>query len=238
MTNWISSFTPTTTTRTDALAWVGHKFTVGASPITVSSLGRWVIAGSAGASHAVKLVNAATGVDVPGGSVTINTSGATAGAFKYVALASPITLSASTAYYLVCAEAGGGELWLSFDSTMTVTAVAVANGTVYNTSTSGGTWNEGATAGQSYVGLDFQYSAAADTTPPTFTSASVNGATLVAITSEAVDTAFVPTTSAYIVTVAGSPRTVTNVTVVSGSVTLALASPVTAGQTVTLGYSP
>jgi uncharacterized repeat protein (TIGR02059 family) len=236
MTNWVTGFTPSAS-RTDALAWVGGRLTVGGANVSVSALGRWVIAGS-GASHTVKFVNASTGVDVPGGSVTINTTGAASGAFLYVALASPITLTAGTSYYLVSSESGSPELWLDAILDLATTAVASSIGTVYNTSPSGGTWNPGGSAGQSYVGLSFQYSASSDTTPPTFTSASVNGATLVATTSEAVDTAFVPATSAYVVTVAGSPRTVTNVAVASGSVTLTLASPVTAGQTVTLGYSP
>lgn len=236
MTNWISSFTPGTA-RGGALAWAGHKFTT-TTTVSVSGLGIWVVPTTSGDVHTVKLVVAATGADVPGGSVSISTVGAPTGAFKYVSLSSAVTLAASTAYYLVASEPGGQELWLDYDSVMTVTAVANPNGTVYNSSASGGTWTEVGTAGQNYVGLDFQYSASADTTPPTFTSASVNGATLVAIASEPLNTAFVPAPSAFIVTVAGSPRTVTNVAVASGSVTLTLASPVTAGQTVTLGYSP
>lgn len=237
MTNWIASFTPGAS-RTDVISWAGHKFTVGSSPVTVSALGLWVIAGTVGAAHTVKLVAASSGSDVAGGSVTINTTGAPAGAFKYVSLTSPITLTANTSYYLVASEPGGGEIWLSNDSTMTVTSVATAAGTVYNTSTTGGTWVEGPTAGQNYVGLDFQYTASGDTTPPTMVSAAVNGSTLLATASEALDPAFVPVTSAFIVKVNTVVRGVTNVNVSGSTVTLTLASPVSAGQTVTLTYSP
>src|SRR6266571_8320312 len=40
--------------RNDASAWVGFQFTVGGVPITVSSLGRWVVSGNSG-THTVQL---------------------------------------------------------------------------------------------------------------------------------------------------------------------------------------
>jgi hypothetical protein len=58
--------------RNDFSNWVGFRFTVGSSNITVGELGRWVVSGNSG-THAVKLVLASTGADVSGGSVSITT---------------------------------------------------------------------------------------------------------------------------------------------------------------------
>lgn len=83
----------------------------------------------------------------------------------------------------------------------------------------------------------------ADTTPPTFTWR-VNGDQLVGTASEALDTAFVPAASAFTPKVNTVVRGVSSVALANsgaggvGVVTLTLASPVSAGQTVTLSYSP
>ena len=74
-------------------------------------------------------------------------------------------------------------------------------------------------------------------TPPTLSSATVNGASLVLTYNEALDTTSTPDTSAYTVTVAGSQRTVSSVTVSGSAVTLTLASAVTDGQAVTVSYT-
>ncbi len=66
-----------TTLRNDADRWVGLKLTVGTKPLVVTQLGRWVVSGN-NQSHAVRLVGW-DGLTVPGASVTLNTSGATAG---------------------------------------------------------------------------------------------------------------------------------------------------------------
>src|SRR5436309_6962322 len=63
--------------RNNFTGWVGFEFTVGANPLTVSQLGRWDVAGNA-ATHTLKLADAATGADLSGGSVSVNTSGAAA----------------------------------------------------------------------------------------------------------------------------------------------------------------
>jgi len=114
------------TLRNDVSNWVGCRFAVGASAITVKELGRWVVAGNSG-THAIKLVNQATGVDVAGGSVTANTAGAPAGAFVYATLSSPVTLSANTTYYLVSQETAGGDQWYGADTTVTTTSVGSMN---------------------------------------------------------------------------------------------------------------
>ena len=237
MANWITSFAPGGS-RGDALAWAGHKFTIGGASITVTHLGRWVLAGTTGFSHTVKLVNATTGIDVSGGSVTIDTTAAPTAAFKYVALAAPISLTSGQAYYLVNNEPDAGETWLNYNSVMSVTSVASPNGAVYNASSSGGTWVLGGSAGDNYVGLDFTYSTGVDTTPPTVVSRVVVGSTLTVTYDETLNSSSVPAISAFTVLVNGVARAVTNVTVSGTQVVLTLASPVTAGQTVTLSYNP
>jgi fibronectin type 3 domain-containing protein/sarcosine oxidase gamma subunit len=114
------------TLRNDVSNWVGCRFAVGTSAITVKELGRWVVAGNSG-THAIKLVNQATGVDVAGGSVTVNTAGAPTGAFVYATLSSPVTLSANTTYYLVSQETAGGDQWYGADTTVTTTSVGSMN---------------------------------------------------------------------------------------------------------------
>ena len=76
-----------------------------------------------------------------------------------------------------------------------------------------------------------------DTTAPTLTTATVNGASLVLTYDEALDTGSTPAASDYTVTVAGSPRTVSSVAVSGSAVTLTLSSAVTDGQAVTVSYT-
>ncbi|MFA7345158.1 MAG: DUF4082 domain-containing protein, partial [Terrimicrobiaceae bacterium] len=93
--------------RNDLSAWVGFKFTVGSSAITVNQLGRWVVSGNSG-THAVRLARVSDGAVL--GSVSIATSGAPVG-FKYATLATPVTLAANTAYYVMSQETSGGDQW-------------------------------------------------------------------------------------------------------------------------------
>ncbi|MEO8426812.1 MAG: Ig-like domain-containing protein, partial [Verrucomicrobiota bacterium] len=123
------------TLRNDFNGWLGMKVTVGPSPILVTALGRIFIAGNVGA-HAVKLVNASNGADVPGGAVSIGMAGGTAGQFTYVALANAITLPANTAYYLVSQETSGGDKWATSNTTITTTPAATCNGALLSNSAS------------------------------------------------------------------------------------------------------
>lgn len=121
-TSFITSVT-SGTVRNDFAGFVGMSFTVGANPLTVSYLARFELPGNSG-SHVVKLTNASTGQDVPGGSVTINAAGATPGLFVYGALANPIVLSANTTYYLSSQEAYGGDTWYDLDTVVQTTTDA------------------------------------------------------------------------------------------------------------------
>jgi RHS repeat-associated protein len=138
---WVTSIRPSTTVRSDYSGWVGMRILTGDSPVWVTRLGRWVLSGNSG-SHTVKLVTASTGVDVSGGSVSVNTSGASTNRFLYTDLASPIQLAANTAYYLVSLETNGGDRWyqndtmLSPEPGLTVTHAAHGSGGSYWTSAS------------------------------------------------------------------------------------------------------
>jgi hypothetical protein len=138
--------------RNDFSGFVGMKFTVGTNALSVNSLGRLFITGNSG-THTVKLVQANTGADVPGGSVSVSMTGGVAGQFKYVSLGSPVTLQANTAYYLVSQEASGGDQWYDSGTVSSTTAAAVNNSIFYFN----GNWNSYNTANTSYVPANFQY---------------------------------------------------------------------------------
>src|SRR5688572_26527840 len=85
------------TVRSDFTGEVGFRVTFAGS-VTITHLGRWVKAGNSG-THAMRLVNGSA-VTIAGVTATVNTSGASAGAFAYAALAAPVVVSAGT-YYLI-----------------------------------------------------------------------------------------------------------------------------------------
>jgi hypothetical protein len=142
--------------RNDYSGWVGMSITVSGSPLTITALGRMFAPGNSG-THTLKIVNAATGADVAGGSTAITMTGS-AGQFVYANLLSPIVLTVNTAYYVLSQETSGGDRWYDFNTTATTAWVASLNGAV---------WGGGApyvfvtgSAGRMYVPLDFQYTAA------------------------------------------------------------------------------
>ena len=148
------------TLRNNLTGFAGMKFTVGSSPLTITSLGRIYVTGNSG-THTVKIVNAGTGADVAGASVSINMStGTPSNGFKYVALAAPVVLTANTAYYLVSQETSGGDQWYDFNTVLTTTTRATVNNAVSRPNNS---WVAAGTANNSYVPVDFKY---ASTTPP------------------------------------------------------------------------
>ena len=106
--------------------WVGFQFTVGAVPMTVSSLGRWVVSGNSG-SHTVQLFNA-DGTAISGGSVTLNTAGQLAGQFAYAPLANPVALAANTTYVLMSQETVNADQWYDYGDTL-ITLSGAASGT-------------------------------------------------------------------------------------------------------------
>ncbi len=121
--------------RNNITQWVGYEFTVGATPLTLTSLGRMVLAGNSG-SHPVKLARVSDNTDVPGAQVVVSTAGVAPGTYAYSQLASPITLLAGTSYYLVDQEFQGGDLWYDI-SAITPSPQVTIPGAIYVDPSSG-----------------------------------------------------------------------------------------------------
>jgi hypothetical protein len=159
--------------RNNFTGWIGMKFTVGANPLSVSTLGRVCLPGNTGA-HTVKVVNASTGADVPNGSVVINMAGCTTGQIKYEPLANALALNQGSTYYLASQETSGGDKWYDVGQTTSTTA-GVINSAVY--SSNGSSWSPGGAANNTYGPTSFQYALAApDPTPGFLTSVNANAA--------------------------------------------------------------
>ena len=135
-------------------------------------------------------------------------------------------------------------------SARTVTGVAISGATVTLTLSSAVSSGETVTldytagtnpiqdaSGNQAADLSGQAVDEADTTPPTLSTATVEGTSLILTYNEALDATSEPAASDFTVTVAGSARTVSGVAVSGMTVTLTLGSAVTAGQAVTLDYT-
>jgi hypothetical protein len=142
------------TLRNDYAGWVGMSITVSTAALEVSSLGRLALSGNAG-NHSLKIVNAGTGLDVPGGAVSIGMGGSAPGNFVYGALPSPVTLSPNTTYYILSQETQGGDSWYDLNTTVQATGDAGLNGPVYGTSSPFAAVT--GLTGHMYVPLDFKY---------------------------------------------------------------------------------
>ncbi|MBV9743700.1 MAG: hypothetical protein JO099_08045, partial [Acidobacteriia bacterium] len=155
-TNFVSSVTSLGNGQTfpgSAGGWVGMTITTGSAPLAITSLGRMVLQGNTG-THTLKIVDATTGIDVPGSSVTINTSGATAGNFAYGALQSLLILNPNYMYYVLSQETGSDQF---YDSTTVVqtTSAATIDGPVYGLP--GASYSPTSSPGNLYGPLDFSY---------------------------------------------------------------------------------
>ena len=124
----------------------------GRGALVVTQLGRWVVSGNTG-THSVKLVDAATGTDLSGGSVSVNTNGATAGQYLYAPLANPLPLQPGHSYYLMSQETLGGDQWYDQNTTLTVTSDL----TVYNAEWYDGNYHAGNAGSIGYVPPNFTY---------------------------------------------------------------------------------
>lgn len=138
--------------RNDFSGWVGARIQIGASPRTVTALGR-VRVGTNTGTHVVKIVNESTGADIAGGSVSINMSSGTAGQYVYGTLASPVTLAANTSYYVISQEVSGGDQWYNDTDTQVFPgAFGTIPGAVYGFGP--GQWWFNGVANRSYVPID------------------------------------------------------------------------------------
>jgi len=135
--------------------WVGMQLQVGASPLTVTAVGRINIAGNTH-PHQVKIARALDGQDVPGSLVTLLPAGAN-NEFNYAYLSAPVVLSANTAYYVVSHEDSNGDLWYNADTALTTSPDGSIPFAIYQPD--GGSWSPPQTYGvnHSYVPTDFRY---------------------------------------------------------------------------------
>jgi len=143
--------------RTGYSGFAGMQIFVGASPLAVTALGRMTVAGNGG-THLLKLVDASDGSDVPGGSVTVSMSGASAGQFQYANLASPALLLPGSAYYVLSQESSSGDVWYYNDSLVQTTPVATELSGAWGYGP--GQWYLNGGAGQAFGPVDIKYTGA------------------------------------------------------------------------------
>ena len=104
-------------------------------------------------SHTVKIVNAATGSDVSGASVSVPMSGGAPGDFVYANLSGGVALSANTSYYILTQETSGGDEWYDWNTTAQTTSAAALAAPEYGLPYTA----VGSSNGHLYGPVDFQY---------------------------------------------------------------------------------
>lgn len=120
-TSFLTSQT-TSTLRHDFTGELGFRFDVGASPISVLTLGRWIAPGNS-QSHDLRICDTSGNTII---SATLNTSGLSSGAYAYVSATG--TLSASTTYFCFSSESiVGGDDWYD-EGSVSSTAVGSVTG--------------------------------------------------------------------------------------------------------------
>jgi hypothetical protein len=149
--SFITSSVPGSTA--SASGFFGMAIVVGPAPVTVKALGRGFVVGNT-QLHIVKIVDTATGMDVPNGAAAVFTAGGAAGEIRYAALATPVVLNADSAYYIVSQEMTGGDRFFNHDTSVMTTAVATVRSAVRG---SGTVYTEDSGPGVSYALVDFQY---------------------------------------------------------------------------------
>lgn len=132
--------------------WAGMKFTVGASAVTISQLGRYAISSNT-QTHQVRIFSASTGADVA--KAIVNCAGKTGFVYANI-VGGNVTLAANTSYYLLTdnynstTPAPGADFLYSGANT-TVTATG---GITINESRSGG-WRVGTLYSADSTGAGF-----------------------------------------------------------------------------------
>ncbi len=143
--------TPSEPLRNNFTGVVGCKITIGSSPLTITHVGRWVVSGNTG-THRVYIASN-LGVIITDTLVDVDTLGAPASAFKYVALLNPVVLSSGVEYFLVSEELSSGDQWHE-ESVIIHSSDATINFSAYGDY--GGALTTGA-SGRSYVPPNFKY---------------------------------------------------------------------------------
>jgi hypothetical protein len=131
---------------------------VGNSAITVTSVGRMVAPGNS-QTHSLKIVNASNSTDMV--STTLNLQGLSSGSYAYATLASPVTLSANSTYYILSQEVWGSDQWYDNDTTVTTTQAGTVTSAVYCTTTL--PYIITSTSNHEYVPVNFTYRSASST---------------------------------------------------------------------------
>ncbi len=155
----VSSFATSTTsasaTNTSQTGWFGTKIVVGASPITVRSIGRMYLNGNNG-NHTLRIIRASDNVVVA--ETTISMTNWNHLQYKYQDLPSTATLAANSTYYLVSQEQANGDKFARASVTSNTIARIVGGVRSYN----GLSWKN--IGGNPYTfGIDILYESASST---------------------------------------------------------------------------
>jgi regulation of enolase protein 1 (concanavalin A-like superfamily) len=161
-------------------AWAGMQFhPTGAQPLTVPSLGRWVLPGMDGGFpansqvHEMFLANSVTNqggaTQIPASRVFVQTNGAPANAFQFASLRSPLVLPGGADYYIASYEPYGGDASFYWDGTsVTGTSVADIVGAISTQDIVHGPWKRVGPANDSFGPTNFKYELGTITAEPTF----------------------------------------------------------------------
>lgn len=136
-------------------SYIGVVIQVGNYDLTVTSIGRMFYEGNT-QEHNLKIVDAATGEDVPGAAVTVQ--GGEVEKFTYGQLEAPVTLQAGKTYYLLSEEHYEGDSWAEHGFRYDPPAgagVVVTGGVFYLPDNN--TFNPDTAGNYGFVGLDIQY---------------------------------------------------------------------------------
>jgi hypothetical protein len=140
----------TGTIRNDFTGQAGLQITTGASPVTVTALGRAFLPGDT-QPHTVSLYQAGTGALVASAQVQTGTAAEPDPlGFTYQDLATPVTLAADTAYVLVSGETSGGDPFFDADTVVHLAAGVTDDGPAWSSGSSGSFSVYASDAGQSY----------------------------------------------------------------------------------------
>jgi hypothetical protein len=106
--------------RSDYTGWVGMVIVPRTETQTVYAIGRFCLPGN-NRSHDLKIVDAATGADVPGSLGVVELAGQPENKFAYADLTQhPPTLQANLKYYVLSREMAAGDQFFDFSTTVTV----------------------------------------------------------------------------------------------------------------------
>ena len=111
--------------RRDIQGFVGMSITIGSNDVVVTHLGRIHFPGNT-QSHVVKILDAATGMDV-GSPVTIQMPAGPENEYAFEAMTETATLTALQTYYVVSEERDSGDFWYDLPNQSDTTSVALLN---------------------------------------------------------------------------------------------------------------